>query len=77
MMIIPLCVCVCVCVFACWQVFLCHDHDTGRELAVKVVDIEHIDHMGPTNDSVRMQRVRWGCGMRGWVGLASVTCEYI
>lgn len=39
------------------QVYLCHDNDTGRELAVKVVDIDHIDHAAPSNDSFQMQRV--------------------
>ena len=41
----------------CVQVYLCHDHDTGRELAVKVVDIDHIDHAAPSTDSLHMQRV--------------------
>ena len=39
------------------QVYLCHDLDTGRELAVKVVDIDHIDHAAPSTDSLHMQRV--------------------
>ena len=39
------------------QVFICHDLDTGRELAVKVIDINHIDHAVPSSDSLHMQRV--------------------
>lgn len=39
------------------QVFICHDLDTGRELAVKVIDINHIDHAIPSSDSLHMQRV--------------------
>ncbi|KAL5489206.1 hypothetical protein EMCRGX_G018273 [Ephydatia muelleri] len=38
------------------QVFICHDQDTGRELAVKMVDIDHIDHGQPTTESLHMQR---------------------
>jgi len=38
------------------QVFICHDLDTGRELAVKVIDINHIDHAIPSSDSLHMQR---------------------
>ena len=39
------------------QVFICHDLDTGRELAVKVIGIDHIDHATPSSDSMHMQRV--------------------
>ena len=34
--------------------------DTGRELAVKVIDINHIDHSTPSADSQHMQKVRGG-----------------
>ncbi len=40
------------------QVFICHDLDTGRELAVKVVDIDHIDHSTPSSEATHMQKVR-------------------
>lgn len=30
----------------------------GRELAVKIVDINHIDHAAPSTDSLNMQKVR-------------------
>ncbi len=61
---------------------MCHDHDTGRELAVKVVDIDHIDHSTPTTDSWHMQRVRMcvcmcvcGCGgMGGWRNECGCVC---
>ena len=42
------------------QVFICHDQDTGRELAVKMVDIDHIDHGQATTESLHMQRVSGG-----------------
>ena len=29
----------------------------GRELAVKIVDIDHIDHALPSTDSLNMQKV--------------------
>lgn len=35
------------------QVFICHDKDTGRDLAVKIVNIDRI----PTTESFKMQKV--------------------
>ena len=37
------------------QVFLCHDHNTGRQLAVKVVDID--PQSDPATQKVRMWKV--------------------
>jgi hypothetical protein len=37
------------------QVFICHDSDTGMEMAVKVIDINHIDHRPHNMDARRMQ----------------------
>ncbi len=31
--------------------------NVGRELAVKIVDINHIDHAAPSTDSLNMQKV--------------------
>ena len=39
------------------QVFICHDNDTGRELAVKAVNVDHIDHAGPSHNSREMLKV--------------------
>ena len=41
------------------QVFICHDHDTGRELAVKAVNVDHIDHAGPSHNSREMIKVQY------------------
>lgn len=38
------------------QVFICHDLETGRELGVKVIDLDHVDHALPSTDSLQMQR---------------------
>ncbi|CAI8031879.1 Mitogen-activated protein kinase kinase kinase 3, partial [Geodia barretti] len=37
------------------QVFICHDSDTGMEMAVKVIDINHIDHRPHNMEARRMQ----------------------
>jgi hypothetical protein len=37
------------------QVFLCHDSDTGMEMAVKVIDINHIDLRPHNVEAKRMQ----------------------
>ena len=39
------------------QVFICHDNDTGRELAVKAINVDHIDHAGPSHNSREMLKV--------------------
>ncbi len=36
----------------------------GRELAVKIVDINHIDHAAPSTDSLNMQKV--SCFVKSW-----------
>lgn len=36
--------------------FICHDLDTERDLAVKVVDIDHIERSQPSSDSLHMQK---------------------
>jgi hypothetical protein len=41
------------------QVFVCHDSDTGMEMAVKVIDINHIDLRPHNIESKRMQTVSW------------------
>lgn len=54
----------CVCV----QVFVCHDSDTGMEMAVKVIDINHIDLRPHNLEAKRMQTVSIPCPC------ASCTC---
>ena len=41
----------------CMQVFICHDSDTGMEMAVKAIDINHIDLRPHNIEAKRMQTV--------------------
>ena len=62
----PMCVCV--------QVFVCHDSDTGMEMAVKVIDINHIDLRPHNLEAKRMQTVSIPCPCASCTCTCTCTC---